>query len=62
MLVSTFLGVYLQTPDGMTINMLAVDSLSVRVRVRVRNAYLCVSVYIACCLVAFQNLADVKQS
>ena len=29
MLVSTFVGVYFQIPDGITINMLAVDSLSV---------------------------------
>ena len=33
MMVSTFVGVYFQIPDGITINMLAVDSLSVCVRV-----------------------------
>ena len=51
MFVSTFVGVYFQITDGITINMLAVDSLSV-----------CVCVNFACCLVAFQNLPDVKQS
>ena len=52
MLVPTFVGVYLQIPDGITINTV-VDSLGV---------ILCVCVNFACCLVAFQNLADVKQS
>ena len=48
MLVPTFVGVYLQIPDGITINMLCV--------------ILCVCVNFACCQVAFQNLSDVKQS
>ena len=54
MVVPTFVGVYLQIPDGITININAGgDSLCV---------ILCVCVNFACCLVAFQNLADVKQS
>ena len=50
MLVPTFVGVYLQIPYGITINMLAVI---------VCCNFVCVN--FACCLVAFQNLADVKQ-